>query len=142
MRKTVNFTVTAEGRDQGKTFVLTEMSASAAEKWAARALLVLSRSGMDIPENIQEAGLAGIAVLGLRALGRITYAEAEPLLDEMFRCIQIMPDRARPEIVRAPVEEDIEEVATRLKLRAEVLELHTGFSLAAAQSKLISGTAA
>ena len=40
MRKEITITIES-GRDVGKSFHVTEMSASQVEKWAARALLVL-----------------------------------------------------------------------------------------------------
>jgi hypothetical protein len=47
----------------------------------------------------------------------------------MLACVQIIPDASRPMVRRALVEDDIEEVTTLLRLREEVLSLHTGFSL-------------
>lgn len=132
-RKVKTVVITAEGRDVGKTFVLTEMSASRVEKWATRALLALSRSGTELPEDVKDAGLAGIAVLGLRALSGIEYHEAEALLDEMFQCVQVQPS---PGIIRPLIEDDIEEVSTRVTLRSEVFTLHTGFSIADVDLKL------
>jgi hypothetical protein len=128
--KTVN--ITAKGRDKGKAFLLTEMPAAKAEKWAARAFLALAKAGVDIPENIASAGLAGIASVGLKALGGMDFPDAELLLDEMWTCIQIIPDPSRPEVVRALIEDDIEEVTTRLLLRKEVFTLHTSFFTTAA----------
>lgn len=133
-RKTIRYTVTDEGRDKGKVFVLTELSASEAEDWAASAFLALSRSGADIPDDVQEMGMSGLAVLGLRALSGLKIEEARPLLARMFACVQINPDPARPEIVRALIEDDIEEVKTRLLLRKEVFDLHTGFFTSAART--------
>jgi hypothetical protein len=142
MRKTSTVTISREGRDQGKVFLLTEMPASQAEKWAARAFFALARSGVDVPEDIAEAGFAGIAVLGLKALGGIHFVDAEPLMDEMFACIRILPSAARPDIVRDIHEQDIEEVATRLQLRMEVFNLHTGFLPAGTAFTSISAPAA
>lgn len=143
MRKTATITITDDGRDKGKVFVLRELPASQAEKWAARAFLALSRSGVDIPENIANSGLAGIAVLGLKMLGGMTFADAEPLMDEMFRCIQIMPDPSRPEVIRPLIDrgsdgDDIEEISTRVRLRREVFQLHVDFSAADVRSSLTS----
>jgi len=44
-RKTATVTISAEGRDKGKTFFLTEMSAERSEEWGERALLALVRGG-------------------------------------------------------------------------------------------------
>jgi hypothetical protein len=116
------------GRDAGKQFLITEMSAIKAEKWAGRALFAMGR-GMDIPDNIRDAGMAAMGILGLKSLLSIKWEDAEPLLDEMLTCIQIIPDPKRnPTFLRNLTAEDIEEVKTLLDLRLEVFALHTGFS--------------
>lgn len=131
-----------EGRDNKKVFLITEMSASRAEKWAARAFLALAKSGIDFGPEIVQGGLAGIALVGLRALGGVEFADAEPLLDELMSCVTLVPDTNMRDpisgnpISRLLIEDDIEEVATRIKLRAEVFELHTGFSMTGVKSKL------
>lgn len=135
MRKIIDITIGPDGkRDAGKVFRITEMPAAQAEKWAVKALLALTRADVDIG-NAQGLGMAGIAVLGLQAFGGVNFAEAEPLMDEMFACVQAVPS---PGIVRPLVEDDTEEIATRARLRAEVFTLHTGFSFADVRSKLTS----
>lgn len=130
-RKTITVTIDAPGRDLGKMFVLREMPASQAEKWAAKAFLALARSGAEVPDNIAAAGLAGVAALGVKAFGGMSFHDAEPLMDEMMACVSIQPDLARPAVIRALIEDDIEEIATRLKLRLELFRLHMDFSAAA-----------
>lgn len=134
-RRTAVSVIDADGRDKGKRFLITEMSASQAERWAVRAFLAMGATGIEIPDDIKEAGLAGLAALGVQAMGFIPFEAAEPLLAEMFDCIQFVPDPANPTFTRPLIEDDIEEVATRLKLRKDVIELHTGFSLAARASQ-------
>jgi len=142
-RKTLTVMITAEGRDKGKMFVLTEMSATQAEKWAARALLALGASGVEIPDGIEGQGLAGVAAIGIRAFAGLPWHLAEPLLDEMFRCVSFVPNPSQPNVVRGTavgavgpmVEDDIEEIATRVRLREEVISLHLGFSISAYISK-------
>lgn len=133
MRKEKTVTIAAEGRDKGKIFLITEMSAWQAAKWADRCFFALAQSGVEIPEEIEQLGIAGIATLGLRALGGVKYPEAESLLDEMMGCVKFV-DPTNPQVTRRLIEDDIEEVKTILTLRAEVFELHTGFSFAAALS--------
>jgi len=146
-RRVEIFTVSAEGRDKGKSFLLTEMPPRQAEKWATRALLAFARSGKnDMPdefkEDMQRTGMAGIAAIGLRAITTIDFNDAEPLLDEMMTCVTFIPDMSkidqmsRQPIVRPMIEDDIEEVATILQLRSEVIELHLGFSIAAILSQV------
>jgi len=132
-RKVIEYTVLDEGRDQGKVFQIREMSASQAEMWAARALFAMARNGIDIPDDIAESGVAGLASFGVKAICGMSFDDAQPLLNEMMQCVKVMPDPNRPEVVRALIEDDIEEIGTRLKLRKEVLKLHTDFFFGANQ---------
>ena len=141
MRTEKTVVVELSGRDQGKYFHLKEMSAIRAEKWASRALLALSRSRVDITPDVVAGGLAAIATVGIQALSGLQFAEAEPLMDEMFGCIQFIPNPAQPAVKRPLVEDDIEEVSTLAFLRAELLALHVGFSLPASLWTSISGRA-
>jgi hypothetical protein len=138
-RKTKNVLIEAEGRDKGKVFRIVEMPASQAEKWATRALLSLS-AGIDVPADMVDQGMAGVAALGIgHIISSIKFHDAASLMDEMFTaCVGIFPDPAEQKIWRGPggvgplmEDDDIQEVATRLFLRKEILELHTNFSLPA-----------
>jgi hypothetical protein len=131
-RRTAEITIQNDSRDGGKIFVLTEMPANQAEKWAARALLALTNSGIQIPDEMQGAGMAAIATIAIQAFSGIAFEAAEPLMDEMFGCIQIKEKH----LTRRLTDDDIEEVATRLTLRGEDLSLHLGFSLAERVSAL------
>jgi hypothetical protein len=133
LRKTKLVTIDAENRDKGKTYLITEMGAAKAEKWAMRALLALMKSGIEVPEDAAQQGIAGLANVNLSSLGSIPFELAEPLLDEMMECVKIAP-AAMPQ-GRALMEEDIEEISTRLKLRKEVLDLHIGFFYTGNQSE-------
>lgn len=147
MRKTKLVTISTEGRDKGKCFLITEMPAMQAEKWAAKALLALSRSGVEVGDDVIQAGAAAVLSAGLGAFRTMAFADAEPLLDEMMQCISFVPDRAKADPATGnplsrPLfpEDDIEEVATLLALRGEVVEVHTGFSVAAALSRAAAAT--
>ena len=135
-RKTKTIVVSADNRDKGKTFFVTEMPAMSAEKWATRALSAMARSGIELPAEVMNAGIAGIVVIGAKALLSVDFVEAEPLLDEMMACVQFVPDPSKPDVLRRVHDDDIEEVSTILLLRNEVIELHLGFSIAAGLSKL------
>lgn len=137
-RKTSNVTITDNGRDKDKTFVLTELPASKAEAWAYRALLALIAGGVEVPDGFERMGMAGMAEMGIRALSSLKWEIAEPLLAEMWECVRFMPDPAKPQIVRNLIEEDIEEISTRIKLRAEVWALHADFLKAVAPSLIAS----
>lgn len=129
-RRIANFTATA-GRDAGKVFRLTEMPAAQAEKWAVKAFLAAAKGGIQLPDNIADSGFAGIAQVGFGLLSNMPPELAFDLLDEMMACIQFQPNPAKPEVVRGLVDDDIEEVLTRIHLRKAVFDLHVDFSLAA-----------
>lgn len=137
-RRTKLITIADEGRDKGKQFLITEMPASQAEAWAYRVILALANNNVDIPDA--QTGMAGLAQLGLRGLVGLPWFVAEPLLKEMLTCVQFQPDvkvsrEPRPlEPAGGEGDYDIEEVATRIKLRKEIFQLHVDFSSAAIQS--------
>ena len=142
MRKSEVVVVPAKdgNRDSGKHFLITEMSAMEAEKWAMRAILMLKGSGERLPDNVQGLGMIGVAILGLNVFlqGTIKAGDLEPLMDEMMTCVKMVRDPRTPGVATDIVSpDDIEEVSTRLWLRSEVLRVHTGFSPADALSKLI-----
>ena len=127
-------TITDENRDKGKMFKITELPASRAEAWAMRAILALMHSGVELPEGFERMGMAGVAEIGIKALSGLQWDVAKPLLEEMWECVQIIPDPKNLNIQRPLIESDVEEVATRIKLRAEVWKLHTDFLKAVAPS--------
>lgn len=116
-------------RDSGKIFILTEMPARRVEVWAQKLIFILSKSGVEIPDNLRDAGIYGVFVMGMHMLANSSIEELQPLLDEMLTCVRLQPDKAHPEFTRDLIEDDIEEVKTLLILRAKILELHTGFSI-------------
>lgn len=112
----------AEGRDAGKKYQITEMSAEAAEWWAFRALQAIA--GADAELNLQ-APLSDMAAQGIKALAKVHPEQAKPLLDEMMSCVSVsLPAGASRDLLA----NDIEDVKTRFMLRKAVVELHLGFS--------------
>lgn len=144
MRRILDVTITDTGRDKGKLFKITEMSADAAEWWAVRFLLALGKNGVDIPDNVMAMGMQAIGVIGIQALFKIDPHQVKPLLDEMMSCIEIYPDPTNKAVCRKLVgQDDIEEVTTLVTLRSEVFTLHTGFLVPAIPSTTSStGTVA
>ncbi len=143
-RRSKVVTIEAEGRDKGKQFLLTEMSADAAERWAIRCLLAFANAGAKIPEAQLMSGLEGmqatanaLLIQGVRSLAGLSYRDAEPLLAEMLACVAFKPGNdAIPTMSGASMLTQIEEVKTLLTLRYEVLGLHLGFSPADVLSNL------
>lgn len=148
MRKSKDVTVPEAwaARDAGKVFRITEWPAGRAEKWGARMLLTLRGSGANIPISVSHLTMSQVAAVGINAFfqSAVMPDELIPLLDELLECVQIIRDPVRhPDVATAIVgDEDIQEIRTRLWLRSEVIELHTGFSAADALSDLIHWTSA
>lgn len=138
MRKSENVTVPAEwgGRDAGKVFKITEVSAIQAEKWGWRFVIALKGTSAQIPESIAPLGMIAVYIRGVNSFlaSDVDWAKLEPLLDELMECVEIVRDpRARDaenklipsKLVGA---DDIEEVRTVAWLRSEVLRVHANFS--------------
>ena len=133
-RKTATVQITADNRDKGKTYLITEMPAAQTERIAARLFLMLSAGGVDIPDTTQQAGMAGLVAFGMNALKVLPFEQLEPVMEETFNtCVSYIPDIKRPEVMRGAkgmsplIEDDIEEVSTRFTLRKRIISLHTGF---------------
>ena len=131
-RIVLNYRVETEGRDKGKTFVITEMTTDKGERWAMRALLAIANANpeLDLPEGFELSGMAGLAEVGLKALFKLEWHAIEPMFNEMMECVEFMPDASKPQIVRKLFDGDIEEIMTRVNLRKEILRMHVGFSKA------------
>jgi len=132
-RKEIYYTVDSKDRDAGKTFFIREMSASQAEWWAIRAGMAMARNGVELPDNFSDMGMAAMATTGMSMVAKIPLDEAKPLLAELMDCVQIVPNPENQSIKRNLIDDDIEEVGTRLKLRAEVFKLHVAFLQSVAQ---------
>lgn len=120
------------GRDAGKTFVITEMPAARAEKWAWRLILALKGTSAQIPESLAELGMVAVAIRGVNSFlaSDVDFGKLEPLLDEMLGCISVVRDPSAPHVVTALIPDaDIMEIKTIGWLRSEVLRLHTNFSI-------------
>ena len=137
------------GRDGAakKLYQITEWPAARAEQWGIRALMAYNRGGGHLPvDQVFGRGMEGIVYLGIDTFlrGQMQAAEVQPILDELLECVKIVRDpSARDKATNQPVatdivaDSDIQEVATRMWLRSEVLYLHTGFSVGDALLELI-----
>lgn len=117
-------------RDDDKAFLLTEMPARQAEKWAWRLFLAVKGTTAQVPPEVEAMGMVGVAIRGLNSFlaADVEFAKLEPLLDEMMQCVRIVRDPKFPDVTAELIEGDIMEVQTLMWLRSEVLNLHTGFS--------------
>lgn len=133
MRKQITYTVPVEdaNRDSGKRFRITEMPSSQGEAWAMRVLMAMRLADVQLPPELEQRGLMGLAEYALKAFTTIQWEDAQPLLAELMTCVQFLPKQGDDSVVRNLVEDDIEEVKTRFKIRKEVISLHVDFSGAA-----------
>lgn len=129
-RKNINITLD-KGRDKGKRFLITEMPAMKAERWATQ--VILGAMGSDGFDMSKFGSMQNIAQIGVSVLAKLPFEVAEPLMAEMLTCIEIMPNPANPTVTRPLESDDVEEVSSLLKLRLEVLKLHIDFFTDAAE---------
>lgn len=118
-RKELIWTATV-GRDNGKKFQITEMSARAGHAWATRLMLALMGSGAEIDDDIAERGLAGLATVAMSAIGKVAPDVAIPLMDELLDCVQSVQEKG----VRKWIDDDFEEIATIFQLQKATFDLH------------------
>lgn len=118
-----------DGRDKGKTFVLTEMPADVGERWATQAMFLLAKAGVTLPDGVQQAGMAGLAATGVDFLNIAQLrALQDPSLDEQWDYVEYLHNPSHPPQRLLPGDaSQIEEIRTRSQLRQEVLQLHLGF---------------
>lgn len=135
-RKNQRLVITADNRDKGKAFVLTEMPADQGERVANRIIFALLNTGAAIPEEALGAGWAALAAVGIQAVGLLRSETVQAILDEVWpACVRYDHTGLKPgstvglqEII-AGVNSQIEEVGTRYAIHAALWKLHTGFSM-------------
>jgi hypothetical protein len=125
--KEIDITVT-EGRDAGKTFHVKEWACIKTEHWIMRVVLGLGKAGVEIPLEILQLGAGPTAYAIASQVVKLPAEEGIKLADELMDCVTIVEQR----LTRKLIDEDIEDVSTRLLLKGEVLKLLFGFFVPAA----------
>mgnify|MGYP007010366395 FL=1 len=114
-----------KGRDKGKRFFISEMPVRKLEWWALR--LILSALGNDGIDQSKESPLMLLGSMGVGILTKVKPADAKPLMDEMLDYMKILPNPTDPTVQRHIDDDDIEDLGTLFKLRAEWFKLHMDF---------------
>jgi hypothetical protein len=141
-RRKITVIIQDEGRDKGKTFILTEMPATLGERWATQALALLVKAGVPVGEEQRGDGMAGLAGVPSSGLGA-AQALQDPSLDAWWDCVQYQHAPNQPPMAIDRGEAcPIEEIATITELRTKVLGLHTGFFSTESGSTLASDSPA
>lgn len=126
-RKQVTITID-EGRDAGKSFVITEMPGKQIFDWSRRALIMVSKESF-LPSNVNLGdGIAGMAETGFAAL--LFCENAGPLLDELLACVKFKTPTDNGAL-RDLIDTDMEDQSTITKLLQATYNLHVDFSKAA-----------
>lgn len=130
MRKTVTISI-GEGRDAGKLFKITEWPAVQTERWILRAVFGLGKAGVEVPVEVLQLGAAPTAYFIATQAIKLPSRLGLRLAGELMECVQ----RVEEKVTRSLVDNDTEELSTRLQLKGEVLKLTFGFfGFAAPQS--------
>lgn len=117
------------GEDAGKKFVITRMSAFAADKWARHTVKALIRAGAQIPDTAMEAGILGMAGVAMQMFGHMDDTACDTAFQALQDCVKI----SRADLPPLPLlDADIQDPQTLTDLRTEAFKLHTGFFKAAA----------
>ena len=142
-RKTKTLVIES-GRDQGKSFLITEMPVTRADKWANTALLAMLRGGVDVgnvnfgliadnigvgdaPKIDPMGGMLELARITIAGLGNVTETVGQELLDQLINdCAQVISSGG---VVRQmlSIDDEIEDLKTLWMLRKESLLLHIDF---------------
>lgn len=142
-RKTKTLVIDS-GRDEGKSFLITEMPVTRADKWANTALLSMLRGGVDVggvnfgliadtigvgdaPKIDPMGGMLELARITIAGLGNVTETVGQELLDQLINdCAQVISSGG---VVRQmlSIDNEIEDLKTLWMLRKESLLLHIDF---------------
>ncbi|CEF54630.1 hypothetical protein [Acetobacter ghanensis] len=131
MVKQVTVVCPHEGADKGKRFVITRMSAVAADRWGRHCLQAAASSGADIAGVAAGGGIAAVAAAGIGIFAAMDPARMDELIDQLLQCVQMQPDPSNPamllpwDVVSAG--EQIEEIPTLGWLQKEAFALHVDF---------------
>ena len=142
-RKTKVVTIDS-GRDKGKSFLITEMPVTAADKWANTALLAMLRGGVDVggvnfplimdtlqtgdaPKIDPMGGMLELARVSIAGLGNVTEQIGQDLLDQLIHsCVQVVPSGGAAREMLS-IDDEIEDLKTLWVLRKESFVLHIDF---------------
>ncbi|WP_437609685.1 hypothetical protein [Erwinia sp. V71] len=127
-RKEVPFIVDDEGRDKGKEFLITEMSAWDADEMAQDIFRAMGDSKFsEIPPDVIAMGCAGLATVGLSVISASSPDVARMLRDRLMATVQIIITNNGSQQVRAVKSIDFEEVSTIRQVMDKVFKVNFDF---------------
>ncbi|MCQ6309765.1 MULTISPECIES: hypothetical protein [Citrobacter] len=128
-RKEIPFIVEEEGRDKGKEFLITEMSAWDADSLAQDIFRAMGDSNYSsIPADVIAMGCAGLATVGLSVISASSPEVARQLRDRLMSTVDIIitsDGQRQQRKVNGSL--DFEEVSTIRSLLDKVFQVNFDF---------------
>ncbi|QCE34677.1 hypothetical protein FAI40_04550 [Acetobacteraceae bacterium] len=134
-----------EGADKGKLFVITRMSAFAADEWARDIVRGLAAAGNKLLTSSIDLGVGSLANVSFALFGAMHKEDVDRALLLLRECCQIRRDARNPLVEPTKIlEVDIEDPQTIKNLYVKAFELHVDFLKAAAEliSPIVAAMAA
>lgn len=128
-RKEIPFIVTDEGRDKGKEFIITEMSAWDADELAQDIFRAMGDSNYTgIPADVIAMGCAGLATVGLSVLSATAPDVSRTLRERLMSTVQIViTHEGKSQMRKVNGSIDFEEVQTIRQVMDQVFKVNFDF---------------
>ncbi|WP_213732629.1 hypothetical protein [Citrobacter europaeus] len=128
-RKEITFIVEEEGRDKGKEFLITEMSAWDADSLAQDIFRAMGESNYSsIPADVIAMGCAGLATVGLSVISASSPEVARQLRDRLMSTVDIIiTNDGKRQQRKVNGSLDFEEVSTIRSLLDKVFQVNFDF---------------
>lgn len=128
-RKEIPFIVETEGRDKGKEFLITEMSAWDADTLAQDIFRAMGDSNYSsIPADVIAMGCAGLATVGLSVISASSPEVARQLRDRLMSTVDIIiTNDGQRQQRKVNGSLDFEEVSTIRSLLDKVFQVNFDF---------------
>ena len=133
-RKEIPYIVETEGRDKGKEFLITEMSAWDADSLAQDIFRAMGESNFSgIPSDVMNMGCAGLATIGVNVVSASSPEVARQLRDRLMSTVQIVITHDGNRQMREVKPIDFEEVSTIRTLMDQVFKVNFEFLIIAGE---------
>lgn len=128
-RKEIPFIVETEGRDKGKEFLITEMSAWDADSLAQDIFRAMGDSNYNsIPADVIAMGCAGLATVGLSVISASSPEVSRQLRDRLMSTVDIIiTNDGQRQQRKVNGSLDFEEVSTIRSLLDKVFQVNFDF---------------
>lgn len=128
-RKEIPFIVETEGRDKGKEFLITEMSAWDADSLAQDIFRAMGDSNYSsIPADVIAMGCSGLATVGLSVISASSPEVARQLRDRLMSTVDIIiTNDGQRQQRKVNGSLDFEEVSTIRSLLDKVFQVNFDF---------------